>query len=148
MNRPEHEEWNIDELEDYPEDFVQYGLPLRGEAFVNGVPMITVDAFEVESGQAAAVSAAVAKLANAIPNHDVEDPPRYLLFEMDGEFELGDSRGIIGVVTVRDDGVRLETNLPRHTKALRATIEQAAGKLARFRSRHREDAFAGFLRGS
>ena len=136
---------DLDELEELEEldesEFAPlWGLPLRGHHFDNGAPVSTVDCFELmaDAGEVARILNAHEALWELGPRDAVLRLYFLKRVPRDGNVYPGD---LIGILTLRDGELRLETNEEVHTVALRGVLEEALGTRVRWVRRERVNPF-------
>ena len=134
-----------DDCEDeYPELEMEIGLPLRGENYVTGEPLVTVDYFAFAAQRRSAVAERLLGLDHALADEGA-GPPRILLFEgprADGNFDVLD---LIAILTVREADLRVETARAELVDAVRGAVESALGDDVRHLRRRSENPVEEFL---
>jgi len=145
MNGQDDQDWDeFDDLEDIDEDDllqIEWGLPLTGECFVNGVPMSTADYFDVDFEDLGLIVKRLLDIDGVSDLDSGEDQARFYFFEHVCDDGTVRPRDIIGIVTFRGNQLRLETNMPQHTARVRGTIESVLDGLVRHRAQRREEVF-------
>ena len=118
-----------------------WGIPLDGECFVNGVPLVTADYFDYDAQAKDAIAKALLGIEGAMLPDASPEVRQVLFFDPEWEGEEYTPAGIVGVATFGRARMRVETKRAAHTDSVRAAIERATGDLVRHRVRKREDSF-------
>lgn len=133
---------DLDEFEEFEELEVEWGLPLRAANFINGIPQVTVDYYDLDDENRDTVSGRMSGLVGADGRSDFPDETRYYFVDSAENDDRFRPQDIVGIAVLRDACLRLETNIAWHTSSLRAAIEQSLGDLIRHRLTQLEDPLA------
>jgi len=128
----------------YPEIEMEIGLPLRGENYVTGEPLVTVDYFCFAAARRAVVAERLLGLDHALADEGAEQP-RILLFEGPCADETFNVLDLIAILTVREADVRVETARGDVVDVVRRAVASALGADARHLRRTTENPVQEYL---
>ena len=138
-------DWPDEDWEDSePEYDVECGLPLGGENFVTGEPLVTVDYFDFAPAHKAAIADGLLTLEGAVPD-DGAPTPRILVFDTRGGRGPHDALPLIAIATVQDEALRVETARSALADPVRGAVQAALGTRVRYRARTKENPVEVFL---
>ena len=142
-----HDKLSDDDIDDLSDlEFVEpeeprWGLPIRRQGRGGGIAAMTVDRFDVP---AALTDEAIRRLMLLHCAYDCDEHEALFYFMRRGTTPRNAGpNDIVGIVSLADECLRIETNLAAQTKQLRALITQTLSGVARFRDRRRENPFDG-----
>lgn len=132
------EDFDLDDIDLDPMLEMQIGLPLRGENFATGEPLVTVDYFGFPPCARAGIVAALQELRHGVVDEGA-DRPRFLIFERETERGCYMTHDLVCIVTVLDAELRVETARDDVTDTIRETVKTSLGDAVRHLRRRQEN---------
>lgn len=138
--RPEGlEALGLGETEDFYEFEVEWGLPPSGFPHGDGIRKTTVDCFNFAPQHRGVIARRLSTMWNTEGETDFGDESRFYFFDYAPPHGVFRPQDIIAIGILGERELRLETNVPKHTRTARAEVERALGALVQHRERRRED---------